>query len=445
MTDNRTRTREGQANGRTCFKARKPSGFDSRLHLPDRVIDTMSGPEVDMIEDLLDSINLSYSPALDELPLRTVEAMSERLLEMAVEDVRTEPEDVDRLRQYLDDRKKREESERHTAPKAASKDRGQQSPLNGKPGKKAKDGKPAGTSSPIGSVTVDGITLDDHALASMDKYTFAAFVLKAEWEEHEACEPLFEEKYTSEQVQFYERAYATSALLNRHRERRSDGAAIEKVVRKGLDKDSVKYRLAAYRQRHLAPSTTATEGNKLKSQASAVPRKNPSRLPYRKESRGHFLLVHEWVLNLLRERLRPADQEAEIENGRTKLTAVGNLIVLLARLVYWSEQAEGKPPRADKRFRVEDKQGIWWLVFNAATLGKYLVLSKKAVVVAAERLADLEIVELVESENVALADGAEVRYGPNTRFVRIRWEQVEPVLQGMSRKEKSPRRGKREK
>jgi len=409
------------------------------------VIDTMSDREVEEIEDLLDSINLSYSPALDELPLRTVEAMSQRLRQMANEDVGTEQEDVDRLRQYVHDRKKREESAQHAVPKATSKERSQKTPVNGKPGKKTRDGKPAATSRPIGPVTVDGITLDDHALASMDKFTFAAFVSQATQEECQAGDLVFDENHTSEQEQFYERACAISALLNRHRERRLDAPVIEKLVRKGLDRDSVKYRLAAYRQKHPAPSTTETVGKKSKSQASAVPRKNPSRLPYQKESKGHFLLVHEWVFNLVRERLRLAAQKAAVKKEKIKHTAVGNLIMLLARLVYWSEQSEGKPPRAQQRFRVEDKHGIWWLVFNAATLGKYLVLSKKAVVVAAERLADLEIVELVESEDVALAKDAEVRYGPNTRFVRVRWEQVEPVLQGMSGTEKSLRRRKREK
>jgi hypothetical protein len=142
--------------------------------------------------------------------------------------------------------------------------------------------------------------------------------------------------------------------------------------------------------------------------------------------------VPEWVRVAVPARI--AARRAK-RGGDGRGGAVGNLILVLSQVAYWSEPDDEGRPRADERHRVRAVE-VWWLALSAAALAKQTGLKPDHVRAALDRLVGLKLVERW------VGDG---RYGPNTAHLRVAWERVEPLVKKvMEPRRQRPSGGKSE-
>ncbi len=161
-------------------------------------------------------------------------------------------------------------------------------------------------------------------------------------------------------------------------------------------------------------------------------RSDPSPLLFSRGYRGRVLGIPEWVRVAVPARIaaRKAKQGDDSRGG-----AVGNLILVLSQLAYWSEPDGDGRPRAAERHRVQAAD-VWWLAVSAAALAKQTGLKSDHVRAALDRLVSLKLVERWVGNGM---------YGPNTAHLRVAWERVEPLIKKvMEPRRQRPAGGKSE-
>ena len=108
-----------------------------------------------------------------------------------------------------------------------------------------------------------------------------------------------------------------------------------------------------------------------------------------------------------------------VVSAATTTRTIGNLQMLMTQQVYWEEVKPDGEPRASEGYRVKH-DGVWWFAFSPATEAKRLRWSTDSVRAALDALVSSGLME-----RMTLEDG---RYGPNTNYVRVRWEVVHQVV-----------------
>lgn len=168
-------------------------------------------------------------------------------------------------------------------------------------------------------------------------------------------------------------------------------------------------------------------------------RRNPSGILYTDTYKGQMLGIGEWVRVAIRGAQEKHRHEAKGKISRE--VAVGNLILVLSQVAFWSEPDDKGVPRCDSDWRVKNR-GIWWLVLRPSDLAKQTVGNRDAVRRAISRLGELGLIEIWTPSR---SDGlSERHYGRNTWYVRLRWEEVEPAVQaGMKSRIEKRSRGKK--
>lgn len=208
---------------------------------------------------------------------------------------------------------------------------------------------------------------------------------------------------------------AYDAWVAAHRPVLADDGLLGGLAGSKEDRAAAKARLAELDKQY---RTGPTRGRAATPATAAPTSPDPGTLPltYRKEFRGKVRAYPEWVARVLR----------KLTGKRSH--GVPTMALVLAQLVYWTEPADdtGRPRAKRAKFIT----GRWWVVLGYGQIEKQTPVSRGQARTAVRYLRELGLIETLAAKDAGVgSEAGGVNFGPNTVFLRVKTEVLDPLVE----------------